>query len=175
MVDALQGRFHENTADSRPALTVSRSTPIRCYKLEHIVLIGAGLLLTTACSEDKSAKYEPAIGQEEAVSDVWHQAKLRGVTFRAIGQEPGWHLEITHRDSIMISTDYGTKVSTYEFVEPIVYRVGRRTQYVIEDAKVMVEIRGEPCTDIMSGKIFEVSVSIIEEDRRLEGCGQALL
>lgn len=26
---------------------------------------------------------------------IWEDAKLRGVDFRAVGNEPGWHLELT--------------------------------------------------------------------------------
>ena len=127
-----------------------------------------------ACSPDENQDYRQATAREETSNNVWHKAKLRGVAFRAIGQQPGWLLEITNGEEIMLSTDYGASVQHYAYVVPVVYQDERRTQYVIEEAPVTVEIRGVPCTDTMSGKSFEVSVSIIARDRRLEGCGRTL-
>ena len=132
------------------------------------------LLAVAACNTDSEMEYDQSIADEESIDDVWHKARLRGVAFRAIGQEPGWLLEITDGEDIMISTDYGESVNRYNWVEPVVDENGRRTQYVIEKSSVTVEIRGTPCTDVMSGESFENSVTIIESDRRLEGCGKAL-
>jgi uncharacterized membrane protein len=111
---------------------------------------------------------------EWSIDDVWHRAKLRGVAFRAIGQEPGWLLEITNGEEILLVTDYGQNRQLYPYVEPVTYQEERRTQFVLESYGVTVEIRGQRCTDVMSGEEFEVSVSIIMTDRRLEGCGRAL-
>jgi uncharacterized membrane protein len=60
------------------------------------------------------------------------------------------------------------------YVEPIVYQEERRTQYVLEGYKTIVEIRGERCKDVMSGEEFEVTVTIKQTDRELQGCGHAL-
>ena len=111
---------------------------------------------------------------EESIDNVWHRAKLRSVAFRAIGQEPGWLLEITHGTEVLLVTDYGQNRNSYPYVEPVVYQEERRTQYVLEGYGIIVEIRGQRCTDVMSGEEFEVSVSIIMTDRQLEGCGRAL-
>lgn len=50
----------------------------------------------------------------------------------------------------------------------------RRAQYVLDGYAITVEIPRQRCTDAMSGEKFEVSVSVIMPDRRLEGCGRAL-
>lgn len=174
MVDAIQGRLHANIAYSRPVMT---ACPGRCFGIRlrsRVGLIALILAMVAACDTDELAASRNAATPEEAIDDVWHKAALRGVAFRAIGQEPGWLLEITNGESIMISTDYGNKVQDYAYVEPIVFQNERRTRYVTGEAGVIVEILGEPCTDVMSGESFEVSVSIIEPDRRLEGCGRAL-
>ncbi len=111
---------------------------------------------------------------EWSIDSVWHRAKLRGVAFRAIGQEPGWLLEIKNGTEILLVTDYGQNRNSYSYVEPVVYQEERRTQYVLEGYGIIVEIRGQHCADVMSGEEFEVSVSIIMTDRRMEGCGRAL-
>lgn len=132
------------------------------------------LLTVSACARQDEGKTADPKFDEASIDNVWHQAKLRGVAFRAIGQEPGWLLEITNGEEILLVTDYGQNRQSYPYVEPIIYQEERCTQYVLEAYGVTVEIRGERCTDVMSGEEFEVSVSLITADRRLEGCGRAL-
>ena len=131
-------------------------------------------LVAFACDgQGETQPGQPAF-DESSIDNVWHRAKLRGVAFRAIGQEPGWLLEITNGTELLLVTDYGQNWNGYPYVEPVVYQEERRTQYVLESDGVTVEIRGERCSDIMSGEAFELSVSIIMTDRRLEGCGRTL-
>ena len=137
------------------------------------MLVALILAISACAGQNEPGPGEPGF-DEYSIDNVWHRAKLRGVAFRAIGQEPGWLLEITNGEEILLVTDYGQDRNNYPYVEPVVYQEERRTQYVLESYGVTVEIRGQPCTDVMSGAAFEVSVSIIMDDRRLEGCGQAL-
>ncbi len=130
-------------------------------------------LFFAASSCDGQSNPEPGF-DEKLIDNFWHRAKLRGVAFRAIGQEPGWLLEITNGTEILLVTDYGQNRNSYPYVDPVAYQEESRTQYVLEGYGIIVEIRGQRCTDIMSGEEFEVSVSIIMTDRQLEGCGRAL-
>jgi uncharacterized membrane protein len=129
--------------------------------------------LLVACSGEP----EPTAREREenlAANDVWHAAKLRGVAFRAIGQEPGWLLEITNGEEILLVTDYGSNRQSLPYVEPIVYQQERRTEYVLDSHATVVEIRGVRCTDTMSGESFEVSVTLFLDGKELHGCGRAL-
>ena len=132
------------------------------------ILTGLIASLVAACGQTS----EPHV--EETIDDVWHKAKLRGVAFRAIGQEPGWLLEITNGEEILLLTDYGSTRTSMPYVEPVVYQEERRTQYVVGDYNTTIEIRGEPCTDVMSGESFEVSVTLFLNNKELHGCGRAL-
>jgi putative lipoprotein len=121
----------------------------------------------------------PAIAEdggfdEASINSIWHEAKLRGVAFRAVGQEPGWLLEISDGAEILLVLDYGESRKSYPFVEPVVYQEERMTRYIIDEGELIIEIRGQHCEDVMSGEQFEVSVTIIMPDRRLAGCGRAL-
>ena len=127
-----------------------------------------------ACSAQDADTPKTPPFDEASITSVWHKAKLRGVAFRAIGQEPGWLLEITDGTEIMLSTDYGQSVNNYPYVEPVVYQEQRKTLYVINDEDIEIEIRGQPCRDVMSGEEFAVSVTIVIADRELKGCGRAL-
>lgn len=132
------------------------------------------LLLLAACSKQESGTPETPPFDEASITNVWHKAKLRGVAFRAIGQEPAWLLEITEGTEIVLSTDYGQSINSYAYVEPVVYQEQRRTLYVINEEKLEIEIRGQPCQDVMSGEEFAVSVTVILLDRELKGCGREL-
>lgn len=111
--------------------------------------------------------------QELAKNNVWHKAKLRGVAFRAIGQEPGWLLEITNGEEILLVTDYGNNKKSYPYVEPQEDQAARRTVFEVND-NISVLIEGRPCSDTMSGESFEVTVTVTQGEKLLQGCGRAL-
>ena len=149
--------------------------PVRHARRRNPVPVLLALLLTgSACAGQTKPETGGPVFDEASINNVWHQAKLRGIVFRAIGQEPGWLLEITNGEEILLITDYGQNRNSYPYVEPIVNEEERRTHFVLESFGVTVEIRGEHCTDVMSGEEFEVSVTIIMKEKRLEGCGRAL-
>ncbi len=112
--------------------------------------------------------------EEIAKNNVWHAAKLRGVAFRAIGQEPGWLLEMTTGEKILLVTDYGQTKTEYPYVEPEVYQDQRKSVFLVRQDKFKVTIEGLKCTDSMSGENFEVSVMIELDGKKLKGCGRAL-
>jgi len=132
------------------------------------------VVFLSACTEAQQASEHEEVFEESSINNVWHKAKLRGVAFRAIGQEPGWLLEITNGVEILIVTNYGEHRTSYPYVEPIVHQEERRTEYITGDDDTIVEIRGVPCRDSMSGEEFEVSVTIKQTNRELQGCGRAL-
>ena len=134
-----------------------------------LLIVAASLLV--ACSGES----DPIERENElAKRDVWHAAKLRGVAFRAVGQEPGWLLEITSGEEILLVTDYGSNRLSMPYVEPVVHQEERHTQYKLDTYNTVIEIRGEPCSDTMSGESFEVSVTLFIGNKELYGCGRAL-
>ena len=133
--------------------------------------------LTAACNRGPSGEAsapQPVAVDEELIDNVWHRAKLRGVAFRAVGQEPGWLLEITNGEQILLVLDYGQTRVELPYVEPVVHESERRTEFILTDHDAVVEIRGERCADTMSGEQFETSVRVTVDGRQLEGCGRAL-
>ena len=124
--------------------------------------------------EQESTQVDPVVREQElAKNNVWHKAKLRGVAFRAIGQEPGWLLEITNGEEIFLVTDYGKNKKSFPYVEPEEDKAARKTVFPVDDrTKVLIE--GKPCTDSMSGESFEVTVTVTQGAKTLRGCGRAL-
>lgn len=137
-----------------------------CQLFAVLAVVGLSL---NGCDPHQTA---PAAADEASTNNVWHKAKLRGVSFRAIGQEPGWLLEITNGKEILLVTDYGQNQVSLPYVEPVVDQATRRTEFPVDNH--VIEIRGEPCRDVMSGEEFAVSVTVTLPDRSLQGCGRAL-
>ena len=128
----------------------------------------------SACvAQDDAAQDARQREQQLAQNDVWHAAKLRGVAFRAIGQEPGWLLEIKHGEEILLVTDYGQQRSVFAWVEPVEDKAARSTLFRL-DGTTSVLIEGRPCSDSMSGERFESTVTVDTGTRSLSGCGRAL-
>ena len=139
------------------------------------LLIAAAVGLLCACDSHQQSPSPTGVVDETSINDVWHKAKLRGVSFRAIGQEPAWLLEITNGTEILLVTNYGETRSSLPYVEPVLHQEQRRRVFALGADSAVVEILGEPCQDVMSGEQFPVSVTIRLSDTTLEGCGRALL
>ena len=107
---------------------------------------------------------------------IWEGAKLRGVDYRARGNEPGWHLEISKGDKIVFVADYGNNVYTFVAPQPVVNQDARKTIYkVLDDQHIMeVLIEGRPCSDTMSGEPFDTTATVILDSKKYRGCGMAL-
>ena len=142
----------------------------------HKIVITLILLGAVACGtqEQDTAKEDPVAREQELTkNDVWHAARLRGVAFRAIGQEPGWLLEIINGEGILLVTDYGKNRKSLPYVQPQEDKAARKTVFLLDDSSSVL-IEGKPCTDSMSGESFEVTVTVTQGEKTLQGCGRAL-
>ena len=129
--------------------------------------------------EDEASIETPDMSFTGCVSDEggrsWEEAKARGVRFRAVGQEPGWVLDIHASDSITVLADYGESRYGFPYAEPE-EDPGVQTVFRIEtDAhQATIVIENEPCRDGMSGWPYETSVSMTLDEREYRGCGRWL-
>jgi len=107
---------------------------------------------------------------------VWEHAKLNGVDFRAVGNEPGWHLEISRGRSIVFVTDYGQARYDFRAPEPDVDQDGARAVYRTGDGdhELVVQLEGRRCLDTMADDEYETTVTVTLDGRELRGCGRAL-
>lgn len=104
----------------------------------------------------------------------WAEARRRGVDFRAVGQEPGWHLEIREGERIRFVYDYGEREVVTPAREPV-----EKEGYTVYHAEtkahdITVTIADEPCTDTMSGERFEAAARVRLDGRTYRGCGRFL-
>jgi len=103
----------------------------------------------------------------------WADATRRGATFRALGNEPAWYVEI-FADRLVIVTELGTKRAELRHGEPVV--VGTSTTYRAagDGGEATVVIDRRACADSMSGEGFEAAATVSFENRTLRGCGRFL-
>ena len=107
---------------------------------------------------------------------AWEEAKLRGVSYRAIGQEPPWLLEIDRDKGFLLVTRYGENRQQFPYVEPVTDTAQRTSSYASQanGEGITITIRGGDCRDSMSGEAFSSQVEISWREQQLRGCGRAL-
>jgi hypothetical protein len=105
-------------------------------------------------------------------ASLWEEAKLSGVDFRGMGNEPGWVIEI--RDGFRY--DYGSGSVSLPISDRTTDPATAQTLYVAADerSKLEVTLNGGECVDSMSGETFATSVQVKLAQRTFEGCGRAL-
>ena len=155
--------------DRRLTLPQARAASGIRYELGGTVFWGKGreAMLEFDGRRHTGCRLEPAVS-------IWEAAALRGVDFRAVGNEPGWHLEILDGVRIQLVADYGQKRVSTPAPEPIVD--GERTIYRVETEahRLEIVIDHEACADTMSEETFTARATVILDDQTLEGCGRSL-
>lgn len=107
---------------------------------------------------------------------IWEHAKLNGADFRAIGNEPGWNMEIRQQSKLILVTSYGADRLELDLPSSETNHDARSTLYKIsqEGQEVTLTISGESCSDSMSGEKFSSKVELMVNGKVLRGCGRAL-
>ena len=93
--------------------------------------------------------------------------------FHGIGQEPGWLLDIHHGGPLVFEYAYGQKQLVVPAPEPqkvqpsgnILYRANAGEQ------DLQVTIMPSHCTDAMSGRPFDYTVTVTLDGKSFHGCG----
>ena len=107
---------------------------------------------------------------------IWEHAKLNGVDFRAVGNEPGWHLELTQGKQIVLVTDYGQSRYIFSTPDPETDRQARKISYNArqDGNQLWVIIEDRTCHDTMSDEVFASRVKVKINQKSYQGCGAAL-
>lgn len=136
---------------------------------------------TTFWSKGEEAMLEVGEGirqncRNNRVLAIWEDAKLRGVDFRAVGNEPGWNLEISAGGSIVFIGDYGQTEYRFSTPDPVEDQDAGKTTYTVADGRheLVIVLEGRACMDTMSGESFETMVTVVLDGKELRGCGRAL-
>jgi putative lipoprotein len=166
---ALTAIFHEDR--------VVIELPERSLTLPHVVS-GSGARYSdgaiTFWNKGREATFENE-GRTQTCRerhDPWLEAAERGVDFRAVGQEPGWFLEIDKEKEVRLVYDY----AEHELVAPVPSAVRKGTAILYETTvkaqHLVILIEEAACKDVMSGEAFPRTVTVTIGDRTLRGCGR---
>lgn len=108
-------------------------------------------------------------------SPVWDEARKRGVAFRAVGNEPGWWVEVTDTDPPVIRAelDYGERKVEVTKAMGIssTFGFGGKTA---DGTDVLLRIYREACSDDMSGAAFDARAEFTVGAKTYRGCGSWL-
>lgn len=133
-------------------------------------------LALCACNAPAPASAPTATTSDTPPAETprWENARAAGVDFRAIGQEPGWLLDIYTAERIVLEWDYGEQRAAFTLPEPT-YPAEGQTRYDAQSEAhaLSVIIRRVPCQDSMSGEAFPASVEVMIDGRALQGCGRS--
>jgi putative lipoprotein len=140
------------------------------YASESIEVWNKGDELTVKRTDE-----DPVLCSRNVRASQLEASKLAGNDYWAIGNEPGWVLEIGPEE-IVWATDYRQTIHRIPTPRPDVDENARGTVYRAElDGKpFLVTITGAGCSDDMSGERFPTSFLIEHGIRMYRGCGQAL-
>ena len=113
--------------------------------------------------------------QEDPARAPWADARRRGSSFRAVGNEPGWYLEIDRAGDLLYVGDYGALALRVEQPSDRTDQGVRVLAGATGARHLRVEIIEGPCTDSMSGAVFPYQVIVQLPDASHQGCGRALV
>jgi uncharacterized membrane protein len=153
-------------------------TPMRA--LLFTLLLGACTeQASTFPPEESASMTSPAPSSTEpsvlAQMPAWEAARVHGVDFRGVGQEPGWMVDVYTQDRIVLLLDYGESILTFPLTEPVYPQEGvTRYQSQADGRALTLTIRRRPCQDAMSGEPFPASVEVLIDGRTLNGCGRTV-
>lgn len=96
------------------------------------------------------------------------------VAFRAMGNEPGWILEITSDKEVLFITDLGQDKTHFEVKKK--FLDDSSTEYEMHSNYNVLHVRIEKrrCKDTMADRVYESTVYINFDGVNLKGCGNAL-
>lgn len=104
----------------------------------------------------------------------WDEAKSRGIGFRAIGNEPGWLVEVGQGEApaLHAELDYGARKVDVEHAQPMAHDAGFHGK-TASGLKVELRIDRSACRDDADVK-YEATAVLAVGGQEYKGCGAFL-
>lgn len=96
------------------------------------------------------------------------------VHFHAVGQEPGWTMDIATGRDVEVIADYGSKTATFKAPARLALEGTSSFSAAQGKSSLAVSIVKTRCEDAMSGKPYAYAVTMTLDGKRYEGCGETL-
>ena len=115
-----------------------------------------------------------AVNAEEV--DVWQKAEEDGIQFRAVGNEPGWMVEVRDDKKIKFVNDYGDLEIKAPVDDLWLGPAGEDKIYYVENDVIQFQviIMKKSYQDTMSGENFPYQVRIVFPNKSYVGGGRLL-
>lgn len=105
--------------------------------------------------------------------DPWAEAKARGIEFRAVGNEPGWFMDVDVGRTVKLVLDYGER--TVNVPAPARWSAGGANSFASAgDTPVSIAVTPGRCSDGMSDAVYPASVKVEVGGKTYAGCGRDL-
>lgn len=106
----------------------------------------------------------------------WVDAQSRNIGFRAVGNEPGWYVEVGRGEAPALHAllDYGEREIDVANAKPMTGEITGFRGTATDGTAIELRIARAPCNDGMSGEAFEASAELLVADRSYKGCGAYL-
>ena len=127
---------------------------------------------STATLERQGA---PAVRCEERRADSLREdARVRGVVYRGLGNEPGWILEVGPASKLSWTTNFGQDRYDFEQVQAVTAPDGANVYTAQKDAvSIKASIKAERCVD--DGEVeYDHVVTVESGGQTYHGCGTRL-
>ncbi|MBL8545845.1 MAG: hypothetical protein JNL81_05235 [Hyphomonadaceae bacterium] len=142
-----------------------------------ILVLALAACSPAATTETPATTAEAPNTTAQALAEMpsWADARAAGVDFRAIGQEPGWIVDIYTADRIVALLDYGQTRLEFPGPNPTNPREGStRYESQANGHTLSITYNRAPCQDAMSGEAYPATVELIIDGRTLNGCGRSV-
>lgn len=106
--------------------------------------------------------------------DPWSEARLSGVSFRALGHEPEWLVEVRPTRGVTFSQGLPPVSALWPYDRPRPTDTGRVWTLSARQGSLTVFVTPRPCRDSMSGETFPETVTVIAPTGTVQGCGRTL-
>lgn len=105
----------------------------------------------------------------------WDAARARGIAFRAVGNEPGWLVEVGRGEapSLQAQLDFGSRTLDIARATPREDGLGFSGR-TANGTQVDLAIERKRCVDDMSGAVFQASAQLATGGKTYRGCGAFL-
>lgn len=116
----------------------------------------------------------PVNCRQDRFASLLADARVRGVTFRGTGNEPGWTVEIGPGARLEFVTNYGQERHAFDAATES--RAGAARVFAAADGErsIRVTVSEEACADDMSGQAFDQRMIVEFGGQTYRGCASAL-
>ena len=104
----------------------------------------------------------------------WHEARFRGIDFRAAGDEPAWSLEVDSGVAVEFATGLGTARTVTKFPPAQLSGTDSRMTLTAVSGPLSLAVLAERRVCSLAGSTMTLMVTVTLNGKTYSGCGRPL-